>query len=254
MPSYPSVAAGRYHRAMTEPLLLAATRVSTFDGHRLMTAATGFFFERGERLFLVTSRHVLLDDASGHRPDRIEITLHQDEVDLTRLSTMTMPLYANGVSLWREGRDSAGPIDVAVLELERSTLPRPVALRAFSPDHLLRDLNEVGVGANLLVLGFPLGFYDTVYQLPVARQAAVASAFGVRFQGHGYFLTDARTHRGMSGAPVVMRAPHGDPHLPWALLGVHSARLDMRTREEGVDESLGLNCAWYADILLTLTR
>jgi hypothetical protein len=58
----------------------------------------------------------------------------------------------------------------------------------------------------------------------------------------------------MSGAPVVMRAPQGDPRLPWTLLGVHSARLDMRTREEGVDESLGLNCAWYADILMTLTE
>jgi len=27
----------------------------------------------------------------------------------------------------------------------------------------------------------------------------------------------------------------------------------MRTREVGVDESLGLNSAWYADILRTLT-
>jgi hypothetical protein len=29
--------------------------------------------------------------------------------------------------------------------------------------------------------------------------------------------------------------------------------VDMKTRELGVDESLGLNCAWYADILRTLT-
>lgn len=27
------------------------------------------------------------------------------------------------------------------------------------------------------------------------------SLFGLRFQGEGYFLTDARTHRGTSGAP-----------------------------------------------------
>jgi hypothetical protein len=239
---------------MTEPLLLAATRVSTFDGDRLLTAATGFFFQRGERLFLVTSRHVLLDESAGHHPDRVEIAVHRDEVDLTRVAVMSLRLYDQGKSRWREGRDSAGAIDVAVLELDRAALPQPLAVRAFTPDHLLRDLNDVGVGANLLVVGFPLGFYDTVYQLPVARQAAVASAFGVRFQGHGYFLTDARTHRGMSGAPVVMRNAHGDARLPWTLLGVHAARMDMRTREEGVDESLGLNCAWYADILLTLTE
>ena len=89
----------------------------------------------------------------------------------------------------------------------------------------------------------------------MVRQAAIASAFGVRFQGQGYFLTDARTHSGTSGAPVVMRAPRpgGDDELPWKLLGVHSARMDMITRDRQQDESLGLNLAWYADILMTLT-
>jgi hypothetical protein len=95
-----------------------------------------------------------------------------------------------------------------------------------------------------------------VYQLPVLRHAAIASPFGVRFQGRGFFLTDARTHRGTSGAPVVTRHPamarEGAP-LPWQLLGVHSARMDMGNRDRVQDESLGLNCAWYADILLTLT-
>ncbi len=84
----------------------------------------------------------------------------------------------------------------------------------------------------------------------------MASSFGLRFQGEGYFLTDARTHRGISGAPVVMRisdaiSDHGD--LPWMLLGIHSARLDVGSRDTDVDEALGLNCAWYSDILMTLT-
>ena len=34
---------------------------------------------------------------------------------------------------------------------------------------------------------------------------------------------------------------------------MHSARLDMGDRDQVLDESLGLNCAWYADILMTLT-
>lgn len=34
---------------------------------------------------------------------------------------------------------------------------------------------------------------------------------------------------------------------------VHSARMDLATRDREQDESLGLNMAWYADILLTLT-
>ncbi len=83
----------------------------------------------------------------------------------------------------------------------------------------------------------------------------MASSFGFRFQGMGYFLTDARTHRGTSGAPVVMRnTADSASELPWKLLGVHSARLDVGTRDLVLDEALGLNCAWYADILMTLTE
>jgi hypothetical protein len=109
----------------------------------------------------------------------------------------------------------------------------------------------------LLVVGFPLGFHDALHHLPVVRQAVNASSFGLRFQGKGYFLTDARTHRGTSGAPVVMRAAAQAPglgDLPWVLLGVHSSRLDVGTRDLKLDEALGLNCAWYADILMTLTK
>ena len=237
-----------------DPLLLAVARISTFQGSRNLTGASGFFFERGNRLFLVTSRHVLVDAPSGHHPDRVEIVLHTDAVDLTRFTRVSLPLYRDGLSVWRQGEDSGGEIDVAVIELDRALLPADAVLHAFGEEHLQGPLEEVGIGAPVLVVGFPLGFYDTLHNLPVARHAAVASAFGVRFQGQGYFLTDARMHRGASGAPVVLRQSQRGGPLRWTLLGIHSARLDMRTREQGVDESLGLNCAWYADILRTLTR
>jgi hypothetical protein len=203
-------------------------------------------------LFLVTSRHVLIDAPSAHFPNRIEIELHTDAIDLTRSLTLSVWLYRDGQSLWQQGGDAGGAIDVAVIELDRSQIPPDAAMFCFTPEHLQLGTDTVEVGSSLLVVGFPLGFHDLVHHLPVVRLAVVASAFGVRFQGQGYFLTDARTHRGTSGAPVVMRSS-GTDALPWKLLGVHSARMDMRTRDLEQDESLGLNCAWYADILLTLT-
>jgi hypothetical protein len=104
----------------------------------------------------------------------------------------------------------------------------------------------------VLIAGFPLGFHDHLHHLPVVRQGAIASPYGWRFQGQGWFLTDARAHRGISGAPVVMRAPGRAP-LPWLLVGIHSTRFDIATRDLKADESLGLNAAWYPDILTTLT-
>jgi S1-C subfamily serine protease len=238
---------------MIEPLLLTTARVSTFDNKRPLTGASGFFFERDGRLFLVTSRHVVIDTPTKHFPNRIEIELHTDANNLTRSTSISVLLYLDGKSIWHQGKDTGGEIDVAVIELDRTTLPESVVLRCFTPAHLQRSLQEVEVGSSLLIVGFPLGFHDALHHLPVVRQAVIASSFGLRFQGLGYFLTDARTHRGTSGAPVVMRSQSTDPQLPWKLLGVHSARMDMAGRDLQLDETLGLNCAWYADILLTLT-
>ena len=241
---------------MIESILLAAIRIFTFQNERWLTNATGFLFERDGRLFLVTSRHVVFDEPSSHFPDRLQIELHINAQNLAESTGYSIPLYRNGGSLWRQGMDAAGEIDVAVVEIERHLLPQGVLYRAFTPRHLLGRFDDVEVGTNLLVVGFPLGFHDTLHHMPVARHAIIASAFGLRFQGEGYFLTDARTHRGTSGAPVVMRIAAPDDalrELPWMLLGVHSARLDVGTRDIGLDEALGLNCAWYADILMTLT-
>lgn len=241
---------------MIDPLLLTTACVSTFKGALGLTNATGFFFERDRRLFLVTSRHVMIDAPSQHFPDRIEIELHIDPDNMAKSTGFSIPLYQGDTAIWRHGMDRAGQIDVALIEIDRAALPQPTVYRAFTPKHLLDPSEQIDIGSSLLVIGLPLGFHDTLHHLPVARQAGLASSFGLRFQGEGYFLTDARTHRGMSGAPVVMRVFGKDQalgDLPWTLLGVHSSQLDV-TRDMKLDEALGLNCAWYADILLTLTE
>jgi hypothetical protein len=242
---------------MIESLLLAVTRVSTLLGTQQLTNATGFFFERDKRLYLVTNRHVVHDEPGGHFPDRLEIELHVDTENIGRTVQFSIPLYREGKSLWREGLDSAGAIDVVVLPLERKALPEKMLFKAFTPAHLVERLDKIELGTSVLIVGFPLGVHDTLHRLPVARQSVIASSFGIRFQGKGYFLTDARLHRGMSGAPVVTREPAprgGREELTWRLLGVHATRLDVINRDTSQDESLDLNLAWYADILLTLTE
>ena len=233
-----------------DDLLLATVRVSTFEGSAGLTNATGFFFRRGERLYLVSSRHVFIDEPSGHRPDRLELELHSDADDLGRSIGLSVLLYRDGRAVWRQGRDGGGEIDVGVLEIDRSALPPRPALAAFTPECLAAHVT-VPLGQPLLIPGFPLGFHDGLHHLPVARSGTVASPYGWRFQGRACFLTDARTHRGISGAPVVMHAP--GCAMGWMLVGIHSSRLDMGDRDLNVDESLGLNAAWYPDILLTLT-
>ncbi len=244
---------------MIDTLLLTSAPIRTFLQQQPLTNATSFFFERDARLFLVTSRHVLIDEPSQHFPDRIEIELHVDRDNMARSTNFSILLYRDGQAVWRQGKDLAGEIDVAAIEIDRNALPVPMIHQAFTPDLLPGPQDHVEIGSSLLVVGFPLGFHDTLHHLPIVRQAVIASSFGLRFDGRGYFLTDARTHRGTSGAPVVMREDSrtgaGTQNiLPWRLLGIHSSRLDVGGRDVIIDEALGLNCAWYSDILLTLTE
>lgn len=239
-----------------DTLLLTTTRIVKFAGSRTLTSASGFFFRRGDRLFLVSNRHVFADAESSHFPDRFEIGLHTDERDLTQHTVISLPLYRDGVGLWREATDTGGKVDVAAIEIHTSQRPADAVLHAFDESHLEAREEIITVGDTLTIAGFPLDFHDTIHHLAVARSASIASAYGVRFQRLGCFLTDARTHRGSSGSPVVRRRARGAPatsSVSWQLLGVHSTRMDMRTRDQAEDESLGLNCAWYADVLLTLT-
>jgi S1-C subfamily serine protease len=239
-----------------DPLLMTTTQIATFAAQRDLSRATGFFYRAAGRLFLVTNRHVFVDPDSGHFPDRIEFGLHTDTLDLTRHTTVSLPLHRDGSRQWREVTDSAGTVDIAAIEIPAECLPHDAVLQCFDQSHLEMRGEHVAAGDALTIAGYPLGFHDTVHHLAVARSASIASAYGVRFQRQGWFLTDARTHRGSSGSPVVRRRAHDSAAASsrsWQLLGVHSTRMDMGPRDRTQDESLGLNCAWYADALVALT-
>lgn len=234
-------------------MLRALTRVQTVYRGQPLSSASGFYFRRGGNLYLVTSRHVMFDGPTAHAPDLINVFYHTDADDLTQFRTLALPLYAQGQALWRVASDAAGEIDVAVLPIDQGILPVKNLLQSFCVADLAVPGESWEVGTGLLIPGFPLGFHDHVHHLPVVRSAALASAYGIRFQGCGYFLTDSRTHRGSSGAPILFLQESAKDSTRWRLLGVHSSRMDMVNRNVALDESLGLNCAWYANVLLTLT-
>jgi hypothetical protein len=213
---------------MIEPLLLTTVRVSTFDDKRPLTASSGFFFEREGRLFLVTSRHVVIDKPSKHFPNRIEIELHTDPKNLTCSISLSVPLYLDGKSVWRQGNDTGGEIDVAVIELERATLPQSVVLRCFTPRHLQRSLQEVEVGAPLLIVGFPLGFHDALHHS--ARGAAGGDRLVLRPALPGLGLLSHRC----ANAPRHQRSAGGDAQpVHRCATALEAARGAFRTHGHG---------------------
>ena len=120
-----------------ERVVLSVTAILSYRGNSPLTNATGFFFECNDRLYLVSSLHVFIDKENDHYPDRIEIKFHVDPGNATSTTDFSMPLYRDELSTWIAGTDTAGEIDVAVIEVDRGALPRGVVFFAFTPDNLL---------------------------------------------------------------------------------------------------------------------
>lgn len=138
------------------------------------------------------------------------------------------------------------------LELSSEQVGRFV-LHSFTPSDLISSDLIVGVGDPLLVIGYPRGFSDEVHNLPIFRQATVASVYPVPFEGKPYFLIDSELHPGTSGSPVITQpsllvAKQNESELfeepQYRLIGVHSAAYS----------DLKLNVAWFADLLAEICR
>ena len=243
----------------SEDLFIRAVRVETWKNDVRCTNASGFFYLDAGFLYLITNRHVVIDEAAQHRPDSLRILVHTNSLDLTSNETIVIPLFKDGVSQWREHPEHGSKVDVVAVSITDPTMLSQHYIDAFRPSDILSEDQTLPPGQSVLIVGFPLGFNDTYHNLPIVRQAVVATDFSHPFKGEPYFLTDARMHRGTSGAPVVARIKRptevaGQFEERWCLLGIHSAALDVSDRDPQQDDRLGLNCAWYARLVAEMVH
>lgn len=236
-----------------DKMYLHVAKIITFSGVRPLTNATGFFYFHEGFLYLITARHVVVNEVNGHRPDLLQVSLHSDATDPRQRSELKIPLYVNGERQWLQHPQSDMDVDVAAVAINDPHVLRDYCLESFCERDILNRSASLPLGQDVLIMGFPLGFHDTLHNLPIVRSAIVASSFSHPFKGHPYFLTDARLHRGMSGSPVIvfLNGMSGKGS-GWRLLGVHSSTLDVSDRDPAQDEKLALNTTWYASLLTDL--
>ncbi len=98
-----------------DAMLLRVAKVQTFASGRALTNATGFFYLHNDFLYLVTARHVVINEAFQHRPDRLQLSLHSSEEDLQKRDDISIPLYVRGVPQWyQHPRCRADVVAVAI--------------------------------------------------------------------------------------------------------------------------------------------
>ncbi len=234
-------------------ILLRVAKIVTFYGEQPLTNATGFFFLENHYLYLITARHVVTDQETGHFPDTLQVFLHSDTMNLHEQSELRIPLFVDGIRQWWEHPTQREDVDLVAVSVNNPVALTKYLVTTFTPDEMACPDDRLPIGQEVFVVGFPLGFHDTLNHLPILRRATVASSYNHPFKGNSYFLTDARMHRGMSGAPVIVRTI-GDqlgvqPEPSWKLLGIHTSALDVSDREPDKDEKLALNITWYATLI-----
>lgn len=241
-------------------LVARVAPVFSFKGGSQQASASGFFYIHADELYFITNRHVVVKEEDDYFPDELRLRPHTDPNNIRQNGVLSLQLYDDvGEPLWLEHPIGQREVDVVALPLDEAQVTSSFFIRVFTTaNHIPADV-EISVGEDVLVVGYPLGFHDTLHNLPIFRNAIMASVYPVPFEGKPVILIDSRLHRGTSGSPVLtkpaqmIRRSDGSTSIlgqPASfLVGVHSATIDVLDRDPDQDEPLGLNVVWFASLI-----
>lgn len=234
-----------------DPLYYTVTRITTHhytDSESVnpteLSKATGLFYSNKQNsLFLVTNRHVLVNEDKGYFPNIARIRLHTNQYDIKQNEYYDIPLYTKVKKRWIESTFKA---DVVAIPIEINKLPQGSIIMSFNAVNLLQANIQLHVGDDIVVMGYPFGVYDDIHNLPILRNGIIASAYPIPFRGEPYFLVDSNLEEGVSGSPVITkfkntwRTKNGSKPLmgfSFFLLGIISSTFEVPEGEKPV----GLN-------------
>jgi len=259
-------------------LVTTPIRYSGGNGH-----ATGFFLNHYGTTYLVTNKHVLdISTHNGNPLEEVRIFIRPNPANVLETEHHDLRIHLNDQPTWLSHDNFE--IDIAALPLEPPITDEPIEVPSYDP--LIDDrasanqspkmgnlaltladtptseqlVNETSItairgGSQAMILGYPLETSNNY--LPVARSALISSPYGENVNEFPFFRTDARTHPGLSGSPVItttadstakVRIQDGSvdvstaaqllQDIEWYFIGIHAQSSD----EENV---LGLNDAFY---------
>lgn len=208
-----------------------------FDSTENVKSATGFFFDYEDELFLVTNRHVVFDEDANSNPVALQLLLNTKDgltenedgtpnLDLTKHIDYKISLYEKDSPIWLEHPENLifqskwDKVDIAIIPLNKEHVLRNFLITRFNVKSFKPRNIPIVYGESLMVMGYPLGHFDELNNLPIVRNATLATAFSAYYKGRPKFLIDSRLHQGTSGSPVLI-----NPSIPKFFNGAWSLPL-----------------------------
>jgi hypothetical protein len=197
--------------AAVDQFSLAPLPIQMRFDETVLAEGTAFTWKRGEQHYLVTAWHNLsgrhpdtgkhLSCKTAAEPNLLRVSINQKSpLGFGIKVPWHVPLLAEGSPLWWVHPDAGLRIDIALL---------PIEPPEFADMYPINEMPSVPmtcpVGADVFVLGFPLG-PDNGF--PIWKRASIATEPQVRDETTPLYV-DTATRPGMSGSPVIRRAVQG---------------------------------------------
>ena len=258
---------------------------------------SGFFYSVSDRpdpdgpeyqwvrtdIWVITNRHVVMPKVNGTETLPSAIMVHLRRWDASGRQGWARVVLSGDDIKERVRLHSNERVDVAAINVSEllgqeieSNKDHFTYASPFCLDRglLARNNKEIRIEASsdVLVVGYPRGFYDDVNLFPIVKSGIVASRWGAGFQGDPCFLVDAKLFPGSSGSVVISKPIDmvmkdrrllvlKNDEKAFALLGVFSGEPLTQTEPVTVGDltiaqtlEYGLGVVWYAETIEELLQ
>jgi hypothetical protein len=178
--------------------------------------------------------------------------------DMAENKVYSIHLYNKIKPIWRNPNPPGA--DVVAIPIDRNDFARHnIVYISFASNNMLPNDIQLDVGEDVFIMGYPLGIYDEVHNLPVIRGGTTSSAYPIPWNRRPYFLVDANLEEGTSGSPVLTkfkttwrrtdgRLLNLEPAI--FLLGINSSTFPKRRKQR---KPVGLNAIYFAHVIDEMT-
>ena len=228
-------------------------------------------------LWLVTNRHVLIHEGQLAS----SITFCHRKIGAGGFEWV--PIILSGDDLkQRCSFHQDDSVDVAIVSvpdlMTKAMYPVPAGEQAMAysavseEDFPGKSKITVEVGDDVLVVGYPRGFYDEFCKFPIVKSGIIASRWGMPFNGKPFFLIDAKLFPGSSGSIVISKPigflvedkkilQHSSGSKQFAFLGIFSGEPFCESRPIETDsftiiskEGYNVGVVWYCQLVTDIIK
>ncbi len=195
----------------SDQITYATVRIECTLADGSKTSGTGFFYQclsddkSGSLVpVIVTNKHVVKGAVTG------EFYMHLADEKENPLPGKNVPITLNNF----EGRwipHPDGVTDLCVLPIApilEDAKTKNVRLFYISLDRTLiaedTDLAELDAYERILMVGYPIGLWDSVNNMPLFRAGVTSTSPSRDYEGRAEFVIDAACFPGSSGSPVLL--------------------------------------------------